>query len=103
MNKTIPTIIASLALVFTLTACGNTETPAPVETTTPTAPVETSTPEPTETTVPEAEEFEGEVVERNSNGDIIAPDGSTIECPAESTGAFIAEDGTVSCDTGVDW
>lgn len=104
MKKTFATAVAALALAFTLTACGVTETPEPVETATPPAPTETVTPTPdAEPTAPPADEFEGEVVERNADGVIVAPDGSIIECPNESNGAFIADDGTVSCDAGVDW
>lgn len=100
MKNRITATITAIALAFTLTACGVTETTEP-EVSTP-VPTETVTPT-VEPATPPAEEFAGEVAERNSDGQIVFPDGTVADCPAESTGAFQSEDGTVTCDAGVDW
>lgn len=98
----VPTIIA---LVFTLTACGQTGN-EPAETSTPSAPVETTTPTETPAETPTGgpiEVLQGEFITKKEDGKFILPTGEKVECPETSKGVFYIEDGTWTCDTGGEW
>lgn len=98
-KKTLAVISISLLL---LTGCGET----PTTDTTPVTPPATTqpAPEPTNTEPVETDttpEVTGAL--RDENGEIIFPDGTIAECPEESKGAIKTEDGTIECDTGLEW
>lgn len=97
-KKTYGTAGVALLLALALTGCvpgapatEETNTPAPTETT-------VSTPTPAETVVP-ATPVDAVITERNANGSFTLPDGSEMNCPAESKGVVIEAGKEPACDT----
>lgn len=104
IKTTLATATAVLLATLVLTGCSPAETQPSPTTPAPTAPSVIETPEPAETDKPVAEEFDGVVVEdKNADGTFTLPDGTTVDCGDEAKGVFVDDEGTWSCDTGVDW